>query len=171
MMFPRCEVVTGRSGTAPPTGQASWPAPQSWSRRAGWCPAAPPSKPDGYIEIEHAGRLLGDSRKRPNLATAAIPAYRRHRRREAPDRRRTAQPCRSRAIQRRGWDSNPRVTLTATAGFQDRARLAQPSRLRGVCAILCATEAQVLVTQELLGEAELQGFLVGRAGDISAFVQ
>ena len=27
---------------------------------------------------------------------------------------------------RRGWDSNPRVTLTATAGFQDRCGLGNP---------------------------------------------
>jgi hypothetical protein len=38
----------------------------------------------------------------------------------------------SRLYQRRGWDSNPRVTLTTTAGFQDRidpaTTLPSPSR-------------------------------------------
>jgi hypothetical protein len=32
----------------------------------------------------------------------------------------TAQPCAIWAGERRGWDSNPRMTLTAIAGFQDR---------------------------------------------------
>jgi hypothetical protein len=31
----------------------------------------------------------------------------------------TAQPCRFWLCERRGWDSNPRVILTATADFQD----------------------------------------------------
>jgi hypothetical protein len=31
----------------------------------------------------------------------------------------TAQPCAIWAGERRGWDSNPRMTLTAIAGFQD----------------------------------------------------
>ena len=30
-----------------------------------------------------------------------------------------APPCQIRLCERRGWDSNPRVTWTATAGFQD----------------------------------------------------
>ena len=60
---------------------------------------------------------------------------------------RSAQPCGIRLCERRGWDSNPRMTLTAIAGFQDRcvqplrhpARPPDPSslsrRCRGVCGL------------------------------------
>ena len=43
--------------------------------------------------------------------------------------------------QRRGWDSNPRMTLTAIAGFQDRSALAQQSPCRDVCAPFRALHA------------------------------
>jgi hypothetical protein len=46
----------------------------------------------------------------------------------------TAQPCAIWAGERRGWDSNPRMTLTAIAGFQDRSGLAQQSHPEKRCA-------------------------------------
>jgi hypothetical protein len=44
----------------------------------------------------------------------------------------SAQPRRFRLCERRGWDSNPRVTLTTTAGFQDSSDSALGGRLRVV---------------------------------------
>jgi hypothetical protein len=66
------------------------------------------------------------------------------------DQRLVAQPRGIRLYERRGWDSNPRVTLTATAGFQDRRKARDPCRLVARSADPCEPLAGSSVNRKLV---------------------
>jgi hypothetical protein len=72
------------------------------------------------IEPGTAGRLLGDCRTDRKSANRRPGRTRKSTRPPIGAGATLAQPYGSRHLKRRGWDSNPRMTLTAIAGFQDR---------------------------------------------------